>query len=247
MLKQRITKAAFDALPDVMKAEYKVSATNAEEYLLDAEEAREALAARDRERARADTLQTQITTIQTELATFKTAAEEERARLLREKGDLPALERSWQTKYDALIADTTTKTKKLETQIQNLLVQSKAVEIATAISTVPALLAPEISKRLQADLTGDVPTTRVLDDKGVISALTLEELQKEFVANPAYATIIKGSGGSGGGAGGGSGGGGAGKKLQDMTGQERAALQKSNPAEFGRLVATQRAEGHARR
>lgn len=237
MLKQKIDKAAFDVLPDVMKAEYKVSATNAAEYLLDTEDAREAIAARDREKARADGLQSQIDGINAELATARTAREAAEREAAAKKGDIPALEASWQAKLDAVTAAAKVREDKLTAQLQNLLVKAEARKIANAISTVPDLIEDKIAARLSADLTGETPITRVLDAAGKPSASNIDDLQKEFVANPAYAAIIKANGASGGGAAGGSGGGGApaGKKFADMTESEKTVLHRDNPVEFARL------------
>jgi len=75
--------------------------------------------------------------------------------------------------------------------------------------------------------------------------MNMDDLEKEFVANKTFATIIKASSGSGGGAGSGSGNGGSGaspsgKKLSEMTGAERTALYTSNKPEFDRLKAAER-------
>jgi hypothetical protein len=245
MLKQRIDKTAFDALPDVMKAEYKPNPANAAEYVLDTEEAREAIAARDREKKRADELQAQIDQINAQLAEAKTAKETAEVEAAKKRGDVTALETSWQKKLDDAVAAKDNEIKKLTAAMERLLVHDQAMLIASQISTVPELLAPQIAARLQADLTGETPTTRVLDGTGKPSATTIDELSKEFVANPKFAAIIKASDGSGGGAGNGPSGGGASrKKLSDMSEQERIDLNRTNPSEFQRLQAEARAAAH---
>lgn len=243
MLLRKIAKTAFDALPDVMKAEYKPNPTNAEEYLLDAEEAREAIAARDREKLRADNLQTQIEAINTELKAAKDAREAAESEAATKKGDIPAIEASWKKKLDDAIAAAQAVQDKLTNQLKNLLVRQQAEKIANAISTVPDLLVDKIAARLEANLDGETPSTRVLGADGKPTANTLDELQKEFVANAAYATIIKSNDASGGGADGGPSGGGApsGKKFSELTEQQKVALSRTNPAEYKRLVEAHRA------
>lgn len=248
MLKQKIDKAAFDALPDVMKAEYKANPTNAAEYLLDAEEAREAISARDREKARADGLQTQIDAINAQLNEAKTARETAEAEAAKKKGDIPAIEASWKTKLDEATAAAKVREEKLMAQLKALLVHDQAVQIANAISTVPSLMVPVIEARLSAEIDGDKPFTRVLDATGKPSALSLDDLRKEIVANTEYATIIKANDATGGGAGGATGGGGAsGKKFSDMTEAEKRSLNAANPAEFQRLSNEARAAANKNR
>lgn len=248
MLKQRIDKTAFDLLPDVMKAEYKANPTNAAEYVLDAEDAREALAARDREKARGDALQAQIDTINGDLATARAAAEAAAVEANKKKGDIPALEASWQKKLDDAKVAADAAVEKLKGQLKQLLVHNKAIEIANQISTVPDLLVSTIEARLSAEIDGDTPITRVLDAAGKPSAISLDDLSKEFVANPRYASIIKANDASGGGAGGGGTGGGApgGKKFSDMTEAERVTLNRNDPAAYRRLSDQHRADAHKR-
>ena len=78
------------------------------------------------------------------------------------------------------------------------LVDNVATQIATKISNAPALLLPHIKSRLQADFEGDSPVTRVLDKDGKPSAMTVEELAAEFVANKDFSAIITASKASGG-------------------------------------------------
>jgi hypothetical protein len=68
---------------------------------------------------------------------------------------------------------------------------------------------------------------------GKPSALTLADLEKEFVDNKAFAPIIRASNASGGGASGGTGGG-ATKAFKDMNTAERTELYRKDPAAFKR-------------
>lgn len=243
MLLRKIAKTAYDALPDVMKAEYKVSSTNASEYLLDADDAKEALAARDREKARADELQTRVDAIDKKLKDAEDATKAAEAEALRKKGDIPALEASWQAKLDAAKVASDAAIDGLKIKLKNLLVKNAAMAMAADISTTPNLLAPMIEARLQAEIDVDTPFTRVLDAAGKPSALSLDDLKKELVANKDYSAIIKASQSSGGSAGAGRGGGSAGsgggeggKKLSEMTDAERVKMAREDPAQLKRLT-----------
>jgi hypothetical protein len=249
MLKQKIDKAAYDALPDVMKAEYRPNPTNAAEYMLDAEDAREAIAARDREKLRADGLQASIDAINVKLAAADKAKQDAIDDAARKGGDTAALDKSWQAKLDAAIAAHGVEKDKLTAQLRTLLVLNEATRIANEISTVPELIVDRIAARLSADLTGDIPITRVLDEAGKPSASSVAELQKEFVANPKFASIIRASKGSGGGADGGGSGGGApgGVKFSQLSEAQKVAWSKTDPVAFKKASDAHIAEQRAAR
>jgi hypothetical protein len=125
------------------------------------------------------------------------------------KDDVERLEKSWGEKLKAREDELNGTIGTVQGHLQNLLVENVAQQIAVDISTTPNLLLPHIKARLSADITGDKPGTRVLDAKGEVSALTLDDLKKEFKENSDFASVIIGSKASGGGASGGSGGGGS--------------------------------------
>lgn len=234
-LKSKLTKAEFDALPDVLKEHYKASGDS---YLLDSDDAAELRRAKEREveqtrleKERADRLQAEL---DAEKEAKRVAAEE----AAKKAKDIPAIEASWASKVEAAKAEAQRAVDALKTKLNNLLVKSKAEALANKISTAPSLLAPVIAARLQAETDGDEAKTRVLDATGKVSAMTLEDLEKEIVANAEYAAIIRGTNANGGGAGSGGSGGGAGKAFKDMSEAERVALYRSNPTEFKRLAGT---------
>lgn len=230
-LKSKITKAEYDVLADVLKECY---TERSGEYFLDSDDAAELRRAKERadeekraEKERADRLQAAID--QAEAA--RRASEEEAAR---KKGDLAAIEASWQQKLDAAVAEANAKAEKLRTNLERLLVDNVAQSIASEISTSPTLILPHIRARLSASYDEDNVNTRVLDATGKPSALTLAELKAEFVANKDFSAIIKASNASGGGAAGNAAGGGAAKKISEMTEAERVAFAKSNREAFQR-------------
>lgn len=191
-LKNKIDKATFAALNDVLKAEY---VEDGEGYKLDtdAEDVGELRRANAR--------------LKEEAKAAKKAADDAKALLddgevtkARNAGDVAALENSYKEKMametglrDAQIA-------KLKAHTQAQLVDNVAAQIAGKLTDSPALLIPHIKARLAADFEGDSPQTRVLDATGKISAFTTDDLTKEFAANKDFSAIIRVSKASGGGA-----------------------------------------------
>jgi hypothetical protein len=234
VLKSRLTKAEFDALPDALKEYYKAEG---DVYLLQSDDAAELRAAKDREAEARRDAEAERDRLKAEKAEAERVAREAADEAARERakkdGDISALETSWQAKVDAAKNEGKAEADKLRNMLTDLLVDKEALRIANEISTSPKLIEPHIRKRLKAELDGDKPKTRVLDAAGEPSALSLEELQQEFVANADFAAIIKGSDASGGGANGKhSGGGAATKKISEMNQAERVALHKANPEAF---------------
>lgn len=196
-LKRVIDKEAFDKLPADIKAEY---VEKDGKYHLDVDgdapdndDAGALRRAKDRE-------------VQARKDAEKRAREAEKklAELdesdARKRGDIEALEKSWKEKNEATIADYDAKLKGKDAFISRQLVDTVASTIAAEISTSPALIMPHIKSRLTADLEGDEPATKVLGADGKPSAMSVEDLKKEFVDNKDFASIIRANKASGGGA-----------------------------------------------
>lgn len=146
----------------------------------------------------------------------------------RKKGDIATLEKSWQKKLDDQKAEYEGKVSKLTSHTTKSLVDNVALSIASKISNAPALILPHIRARLQADFEGDEPKTRVLDKDGKPSALSVDELSAEFVANKDFAAIITASKASGG-AGKSSQNGGGAPNNSGNSGNQTADLSKMSP------------------
>ena len=192
-LKRKINKETFDKLSDEMKKEYKKGSSE-DEYLLDTEGDEDTGAlkrAKDREAQARKDAEERAEKLQAEL-------DELSGNDAKKKGDIATLEKSWQGKLDKQKGEYDAKVNKLTSHSQRMLVDNVALQIATKISKAPALLLPHIKSRLAADFDGDEPATRVLDAGGKVSALTLADLEKEFVSNKDFADIIIGSKASGG-------------------------------------------------
>ncbi|WP_281199284.1 hypothetical protein [Acinetobacter johnsonii] len=151
----------------------------------------------------------------------------------RKKGDIDALEKSWGDKLAARETELLNEKQSLEAQVYKLTVGSKATELAAklAVPGSDSVLLPHISNRLQIETVDGEIKIRVLDLQGKPSALSIEDLEKEFRANEAFKPLIRASGASGSGASGGQGGG-ATKKPHEMTTQERIEWKQRDPAGF---------------
>lgn len=154
------------------------------------------------------------------------------------KGDVEALKKSYTDKAADQQAKFDEKYGKLQRQIEKVMLDSKALEMATEISTAPQLLIPHIRSRLKLEEADGELVVQVVDIAGKPSAASLDDLKKEMLQNKTFAPILIGSKAHGGGAGGGSGGGGASsKKLSDMNEAERTAFAKEDPEGFRQAVA----------
>lgn len=159
---------------------------------------------------------------------------EDQARLEREEnarksGNVEELERSWSEKYNRREAELNGALEQergtLGGQIRDLTVGRTATDIASALAipgSAKALL-PHIERRLSVEQRDGKPVVVVLDQRGKLSAATLDELKAEFANDTAFAPLIAGSKASGGGAGGAGGSGGAAKGNIGGTKEERQA------------------------
>ena len=122
---------------------------------------------------------------------------------IKKRGDVDALDKSWQSKHEKTVSEYQAKIDKFMKSTEKNLREGTARTVAAKISTAPDLLHPHLLSRLAVDYDGDEPKLRVLDQNGQPSAMTLDELSAEFVANKNYAAIMVASKASGGGAPGG--------------------------------------------
>lgn len=223
-LKKKLTKEEHAKLSEHLKAEY---IEDGEGFRLDVdgEEDTGALKrAKDREAQLRREAETKLREAQEQLEALGTDD-------ARKKGDIATLEKSWQKKLDDQKAEYDGKLSKLTGHTTKSLVDNVALSIASKISNAPAIILPHIRARLQADFEGDEPKTRVLDKDGKPSALTVEELSQEFIANKDFSAIITASKASGG-AGKPSQNGGGAPNNSGNSGNQTADLSKMSPHEL---------------
>ena len=190
-LKKKLTKEEHSKLSDHLKAEY-IEDGDGFRLDIDGDEDTGALKrAKDREAQLRREAETKLREAQEQLDALGNDD-------ARKKGDIQTLEKSWQKKLDDSKAEYESKLGKLTSHTKTQLVDNVAQQIASKISNAPALLLPHIKARLAADFEGDAPVTRILDKDGKPSAMTVEELSAEFVANKDFSAIITASKASGG-------------------------------------------------
>lgn len=234
-MKFRLTKEQFEALNDEQKKEYVADGEGFKlnlEDIADPEDNSALKRAKDREKQRADEAEAERKKLQDKLD----AVSNDDAR---KRGDIEALEKSWKQKETDAKAAGDAAVNAFKGKMEKLLVNDVAMQIAVELTKTVKLILPHIKARLKAEFDGEDAITRVLDADGKPSALSIEDLKKEFRANPDFADIIIGSKASGSGARGGNGGG-ASKKLSEMNDADRIEFAKNDPEGFKRAVAEQR-------
>lgn len=166
------------------------------------------------------------------------AREQAAAEAARKAGDTEALEKSWQEKLAKIEAAKAEEAAELRRTVESLTVGQQATAIAAelAIQGSASVLERLISPRLGYEMKDGQARVVVKDAQGKPSALTVDELKAELMADPALAPLIAASKASGGGAAGANGGAGS-KKFSELTGTEKVALRRKNPQEYDRLRA----------
>ncbi len=190
--------------------------------------------AKTREKQRAQEAESKMADLQEQLDAIRDKQADDEDNASRKKGDVDALEKSWQAKLEKLTGEKDTAIHGLEGQLQAILVDGEANRIAAelAVEGSAAALVPHIKSRLAADSREGKYTTVVLDGEGKPSAATLDDLRAEISGNRALAPLIAGSKASGIGATGGKPGGGAATKSGNWTGskdEQEAAIRARFP------------------
>lgn len=195
-MKIKLTKDQWAALPSHVQA---FCAAAGDAFEMDAAQIPDATALKNAKQHEVDAHKTtkkaladitgELATAKTELATFQDLATKNVP-----KANLEAIEQSYKDKIAKMEKDHSTATKGLEASLEDLLVGREASKLAGDISTVPSLLESVIRSRLKVDTdSGGKHVTRVLDANGKPSALTLEDLKKDLLANKEFAPILKGT------------------------------------------------------
>lgn len=233
-MKYLIDKAAYDALEPSLQAFYKAQG---EDYVL----AVEGLPAPEDVsglKAKNDELLAELRANKTKAREAEEAARIAAEDAARKSGNTEALDRSWQEKHTAALAEKDGTLSALQAQVHALTVGATAARVAgeLAVQGSAAVLQQIIEPRLSMELREGKPTVVVLDAERRPTALTVEEFKTQLFNDAALAPLIASSRASGGGATGGKGGGAA-KTWNQLTGMERVELRRTNPAEHARLKA----------
>lgn len=242
MLKKKLTKSAFEALDEALQALYK-KAEGSDNYLLQLEsegddDGAELKKAKDREKKRADKAEKDLEQLREEFETFREEQTAQGDGAL-DKAGVEALKQKHTKELAAKDVIIATR----DGELNRILIEEKALSLATEISTMPDLMSEKLAKRMKVVYEDGKAVVKILDEAGeVADDKKFEDLTAEFVANEKFAPIIIGSKASGGGAAGGSKKGGApSKKLSEMSATEEAEFANKFPAEYDRMVAEQSA------
>ena len=163
---------------------------------------------------------------QREAQAEKDALAQEQAR---KKGDFETLEKQYQDKIAKLEAEIVERDKQRDSD----LVKSEALKLASSLSDNEhnqEILQMLIEKRLTAE-NGQI---KVVDDLGNATISTIADLKNEISTSSKFDSLITGTKASGVGATGQ--GTQSTKTLKDYTEGELIELQKTNPAEFTRII-----------
>ncbi len=199
-VKRKLSKSEYDALSDEKKEFYIENKDRKGEYIIDADEDfnKELTSALDNERKAKDTALGKVKDLETELETEKAKKQPKDGAVSAE--DHEAMKKSYETKLANKEQELGGKLTKANDFIKATLVDSKASELANAISTAPKLMLPHIKSRLVVEVGDDGEyKTGVLDENGKPSAYSLEDLKGQLVANQDFAAILIGSRANGGG------------------------------------------------
>ncbi len=237
MLKLKLDKTTHATLPADIQKEYKADGDG---FVLDTdvvwEDTTGLKSALEKERKERKDAKERVGVLEASVSELTTEKEKLEARS-KPAGDL---EKSWEAKLVKATNESKARETALTTQLRTMLVDNVAIQMAGEISTVPDLMVPILQKRLSVEEVDGKYITRVLDSEGKASALSVNELKTEVLANTKYAPILTASKASGGGAGGGSKGGGAGgteKPFKDMNESERVHLFKTDRPKYDQLSA----------
>lgn len=195
-LKYKIDKSAYETLAADIKKEY---TADGDSFVLDItgafvsdRDVGPLARAHDRGKARIKDLETQLGAVEGELEVYKNDPKTR---------DIKTLEKSWEDKLKKREGELEGENGKLKSFLNESMVNGVAIAIASEITTAPDLMLPHILKRLTVDLTGDKPATKVLDNNGQPSALSIDDLKNELLTNKSFAPIIVASRAKGAGSG----------------------------------------------
>ena len=180
MLKRSIDKTTFDALPDIIKTEYKVEG---DKYTLDLDGGDELLRAKEHEASERKKREKELEAAKAELATIN-------AKIAAKELDVAGVEKMYKDKIEAMVKASKDADSAYKTRFAQTLVTSEAEKIARDISKSPSLLSRVIADRLSVDFVDGEPLLRVKSADGKPSVMTAKELATEIAENPEYEPII---------------------------------------------------------
>jgi hypothetical protein len=195
-MKYILTKEEFEKLPEALQGEYKLEGENATLTLEGHEDAfvekgkwQEA----EKHRKNAETKALEV--------------EKREAQLLKDieaaKGNekkIAELRESHEAEVARIKEENEAQLKEIKASQHRALIDAEATKFANEHFTVPSIMKDAFAKRITVEEIDGQPVLRALEADGKASSKSLEQVQKEFLENKEFSSIIKASKGKGGGA-----------------------------------------------
>lgn len=189
MLKQKLSDTEFVALNDVLKAEYRKDDDKGV-YFLITDEAQELTNALKRMKAENEGNADLVIAINKQLAEAKEDA-------ARKSGDIVAIENSWKAKAKAQKEADEAEKKQLMQAAKDGYLNSLLTPLVGKFALPEKHMRRDFEERIEVVFENGRPVHRVLDKDGKVSALTIDDLEKEFFADTNYSKYIIASKASG--------------------------------------------------
>lgn len=116
----------------------------------------------------------------------------------RKNGKVEEIENAWKAKFDKEVNRLNTEISARDQQLQTMLVDNVAQQLAGDLFTSPNLALPHIKSRLGVESVDGKFVTRVKDATGAVTANTIDEFKTELAADASFAPILKKSNAGGG-------------------------------------------------
>lgn len=158
---------------------------------LDDDPVAKALSARDHEKSRRQQAEK-------EARELREKAEQDQNDKNRRNGNVEEIEKAWETKFNNTTKQLSDQIAERDAQIQTMLVDNVASQLASELFTSPNLAMPHIKSRLGVEMVDGKFVTRVKDGNGALSANTIDEFKSELAQNQDFAPILKKSSATGG-------------------------------------------------
>lgn len=185
-MKRKITKAEFEALNEVLKGEYEEKNGA---YYAKIEDDHDAITS---------IKQAKENEVNAHKETKKRLKEfEDKAKLaedehLRKSGDVKAIEESWSKKYSSREAELLSKIETFQTKTKNSVKDGAISKLAAKLCKPDAhrIFSKSVSDRFDVEIVDDNFNLRILDKDGKPSALSIEDFEKELLADKEFSAII---------------------------------------------------------
>jgi len=187
-LKRKVSKEEYEKLSDLLKGEY---VEKDGDYVISLDGDDELRRAKDNEVKNHGETKEALRKLREDMAKLTDNTS-------RRTGDVEALDKSWAEKFNTMQTELQGQVNQSNSLVVNTLRDLTTSEIANKISNAPSLMKKILADRIAIEIDGEKPSIRVLGLDGKPSAMSLDDLQKEIVANKEYAPIIVTSKASGG-------------------------------------------------